>query len=129
MKKARKILVVDDDMDFCEEIKVCLLDLGYEFIFTANNAREALTLVRKERPDVILLDIVMPDIDGDILAERFQENEVTRDIPIVFVTGIISAEEAKVYRDNPNVAHRNFISKPIDPDELQDIIDRLLSSK
>jgi len=109
-------------------MKMCLFDLGYEFVLTANNAREALSFAEEEHPDVILMDIVMPDVDGDVLAEKFHKNEKTKDIPIIFVTGMISAEEAKRYRENLNIEHRNYIAKPIDPDELQRLIDRLLES-
>lgn len=128
MKAARRILVVDDDVDFCEEIKVCLLDLGYEFVLTANSADEAVKIASKENPDIILLDIVMPGMDGDILAEKLQEKEETKNVPIIFVTGIINAEEAKIYRKKPNILHRNFISKPIDPEELRDQINNILEN-
>ncbi len=124
-----KILIVDDDREFCDEIKICLNSMGYENVSVSNTADRALAFIRTNKPDIILLDIVMPGLDGDVLAEKLQQDSSTRDIPVIFVTAIVTPEEARSYREKQGTLYRYFVSKPIDPSELKKQIDQLLKEK
>lgn len=108
-----KILVVDD-----QPINVQLLKRKLEregmAVVTAYNGLEALNLVAKEHPDLILLDVMMPDMDGIEVCQRLQSNEDTRAIPVIFITARTS-KEGKI--EGLGVGAVDYITKPIDLDE------------
>jgi CheY-like chemotaxis protein len=107
------ILVVDD-----QPINVQLLKRKLERekleVLTANNGLEALELVKVRKPDLILLDLMMPDMDGMEVAQRLQTSSDTRSIPIIFVSAR-STKESKL--EGLNVGAVDYITKPIDLDE------------
>jgi two-component system, sensor histidine kinase and response regulator len=107
------ILVVDD-----QPINVQLLKRKLEResirVFTATNGAEALEVTAKEKPDLILLDVMMPDMDGLEVCQRLQAQEDTRSIPIIFVTAR-TAKESKL--EGLAVGAVDYITKPIDLDE------------
>lgn len=84
MEKAR-ILLVDDEPDFVELLKFGLEKNGYNVV-TANNGREALVKAEKERPDLILLDILMPQMDGYTALRELKSRDETREIPVLVLT-------------------------------------------
>ena len=108
-----KILVVDD-----QPINVQLLRRKLEHdkleVLTANNGLEALEQVKAHKPDLILLDLMMPDMDGMEVAQRLQASSETRSIPIIFVTAR-TTKESKL--EGLNVGAVDYITKPIDLDE------------
>src|SRR5271165_344209 len=108
-----KILVVDD-----QPINVQLLKRKLERekleVLTANNGLEALEQVRAHKPDLILLDMMMPDMDGVEVCQRLQASSETRSIPVIFVTAR-STKESKL--EGLNVGAVDYITKPIDLDE------------
>jgi len=108
-----KILVVDD-----QAINVQLLKRKLEHdkleVLTANNGLEALEQVKAHKPDLILLDLMMPDMDGMEVAQRLQTSSETRSIPIIFVTAR-TTKESKL--EGLNVGAVDYITKPIDLDE------------
>jgi CheY-like chemotaxis protein len=108
-----KILVVDD-----QPINVQLLKRKLEkesmVILTAYNGSDALEIVSKEHPDLILLDVMMPDMDGIEVCQRIQANEETRPIPIIFITARTS-KEGKL--EGLGAGAVDYITKPIDLDE------------
>jgi len=107
------ILVVDD-----QPINVQLLKRKLEregiLVSTAYTGHEALDLVKREKPDLILLDVMMPDMDGIEVCQRLQADEQTRSIPIIFITARTS-KEGKI--EGLNVGAVDYITKPIDLDE------------
>src|SRR5690348_14673229 len=107
------ILVVDD-----QPINVQLLKRKLEregiHVVAAYNGIEALDIVGKEKPDLILLDVMMPDMDGIEVCQRLQADEVTRSVPIIFVTARTS-KEGKL--EGLGVGAVDYITKPIDLDE------------
>ena len=89
-----KIMIVDDVPD---NIKTLAIALGHDYeIIIATNGQQALKNAQSRHPDLILLDIIMPEMDGFEVCKRLKANEKTRDIPVIFVTGHhASAEETK----------------------------------
>ncbi|MEO6005176.1 MAG: response regulator [Opitutus sp.] len=110
---APTILVVDDQPINVQLLKRKLEREGIE-VAAAYNGAEALDLVKKVKPDLILLDVMMPDMDGIEVCQRLQADEATRSIPIIFVTARTS-KEGKI--EGLGVGAVDYITKPIDLDE------------
>ena len=83
---ARTILVVEDDQIQRSRLEQLLGNAGYQ-VSTANNGTEALATVKREKPDLIVMDATMPAIDGFAAARRWDSDDATKGIPVVFVTG------------------------------------------
>jgi diguanylate cyclase (GGDEF)-like protein len=109
------ILIVDDNQDNVEVLRVRLDSWGYE-TRTATNGQEALTSVRERAPDLILLDVMMPDITGIEVAQRIKGNRSLPFIPIIMQTALDSTE-AKV--EGLEAGADDYITKPIDFAELK----------
>lgn len=107
------ILVVDDQPINVQLLKRKLEREGIR-VAAAYNGLEALALVKNEKPDLILLDVMMPDMDGIEVCQRLQADEQTRSIPIIFITAR-SSKEGKI--EGLNVGAVDYITKPIDLDE------------
>jgi DNA-binding response OmpR family regulator len=110
---APSILVVDDQPINVQLLKRKLEREGIR-VSAAYNGLEALDLVKKEKPDLILLDVMMPDMDGIEVCQRLQADEQTRSIPIIFITARTS-KEGKI--EGLSVGAVDYITKPIDLDE------------
>ena len=109
-----KILIVDDVMSNVLLLKVLLTNEKFA-IATASNGRQALEQVEKENPDLVLLDVMMPDMSGFEVAEHLKSNPNTADIPIIFLTALNStADIVKGFQVGAN----DFISKPFNKEEL-----------
>ena len=119
------ILVIDDEEDFCRFIKKSIESKGVFQVLTATNGSEAIRLAKTQKPDIILLDIVMPGMAGTEVAEELLEDPLTAAIPIIYVTAIISKEEIR--KSGGVIGGRNFIAKPIVLNELLHKIKTLLS--
>ncbi len=110
---APKILVVDDQPINVQLLKRKLEREGHQVV-AAYSGLEALSAVEKDRPDLILLDVMMPDMDGIEVCQRLQASEETRSIPIIFITARTS-KEGKI--EGLGVGAVDYITKPIDLDE------------
>jgi two-component system sensor histidine kinase/response regulator len=110
---APKILVVDDQPINVQLLKRKLEREGMQ-VMTAYSGQEALDAVQQEKPELILLDVMMPDMDGIEVCQRLQASEDTRSIPIIFVTAR-SSKEGKI--EGLGVGAVDYITKPIDLDE------------
>ena len=105
-----KILIVDDVMSNVLLLKVLLTNEKFA-IATANNGQQ----VKKENPDLVLLDVMMPDLSGFEVAQRLKSNPDTADIPIIFLTALNSTTDiVKGFQVGAN----DFISKPFNKEEL-----------
>lgn len=107
------ILVVDDQPINVQLLKRKLEREGIRVI-AAYNGLEALDLIKREKPDLILLDVMMPDMDGIEVCQRLQANEATRGIPVIFITAR-TGKESKL--EGLGVGAVDYITKPIDLDE------------
>ncbi len=116
----RKVLVVDDEQDVAQALKVRLKANGFNVVL-ASDSVQAFTMANKEKPDLIILDIMLPGGGGFVVAERLKLSQVTHRIPIIFLTGIPGGEE-KAYQ----LGASGYVMKPYQPDELLETIQRAL---
>jgi len=122
------ILVVDDDKDVVELLKFTLEKAGHT-VAGAFSGAEALQVIGVDPPqagiplpDLIILDIMMPVMDGYTTAARLRENQDTRSIPLVIVTA--KGKMRDIFEPASNV--KAYIEKPFDPNQLRDLVSRLL---
>jgi CheY-like chemotaxis protein len=118
----RTILVVDDEEMMLEHLVHTLKRTGCTVFFT-NKGKEAVKLAKEKKPDLILLDVVMPDMDGGQVATALSECCDTANIPIIFLTGILTKEEGF---DHETTGKRFVLPKPIDSVELLKKISQVL---
>jgi CheY-like chemotaxis protein len=90
---SKKILVVDDDADVAKLLKSKLDALARYEVMTATGGKIAWALVQSGQPDLVLCDIDMPDMDGPAVSAAMSEKEATRNIPVIFLSSLISAQE------------------------------------
>ena len=109
-----KILVVDDDTAINELIKVNL-ELAYYQVITALDGNKGYALAKQELPDLIILDVMMPEVDGYTVAKRIRENESTKDIPILMLTALGMLQN-KV--EGFNIGVDDYLVKPFEMEEL-----------
>lgn len=119
MKKRAKILLVDDDIDFVEATKTVLESKPYQVI-VANEGDEGLRLARREKPDLILLDIIMPVKDGFTAAEQLKKDPQLSKIPVIMLTGFADkgGDTAIATSRGFTLEAEDYIGKPVSPEEL-----------
>lgn len=117
MDKTR-ILIVDDEARFTRMVKLSLEKLGVYEVREENRARHALSAARDFRPDLILLDVVMPDADGGDVKAKIAADPELRDIPILFLTALVST--------STDSAGMQFIAKPVTLQKLTECIQEKL---
>ena len=110
----KKILVVDDESDILSVVKFRLKKEGYEII-EARDGQAALDLVKKEKPDLILLDLRLPVIDGYEVCRRLKSNETLKAIPVIFMT---ASSAGKVVEKSKEFQADDYIIKPFEPEVL-----------
>ena len=110
-----KILVVDDDDSINELIKINLELSGYDVI-SAFDGLQGFTLAKQELPDLIVLDVMMPDVDGYTVAKRVRENASTAEIPILMLTAMGQLEDKVKGFD---IGVDDYLVKPFEMDELK----------
>lgn len=117
-----KILVIDDDLAINELIKVNLELSGYKVI-QAFDGTTGFALVKQELPSIIVLDVMMPEVDGFTVAQRIRKNDSTKDIPIIMLTALSQLND-KV--NGFNIGVDDYLVKPFEMEELQVRIRALL---
>ncbi|MBU1965516.1 MAG: response regulator [Proteobacteria bacterium] len=125
--KKIRILLIDDEKDFGFFVKLNLEKTGRFEVTTTTSGSKGLILASKDRPDLILLDIIMPELSGGQVAEQLLENPDTAKIPVLFITAIASRTE--VQSQQGTIGGRSLIAKPVTPEELMAKIDRLFAGK
>jgi DNA-binding response OmpR family regulator len=121
----KKILVVDDEPDFVEFLSIRLESSGYDVI-SASDGESGLKKAQKEKPDLIILDILMPKINGFELCKRLKENELTKDMPVIMLTALTREQAlSKGLKEGADC----FITKPFNPVDLLDEIKTALTKK
>lgn len=120
----KRILIVDDDDDIREATQICLEVVGGWNVLTASSGKEGLNSAIAQQPDLILLDVMMPDLDGLETFVKLQANSTTRSIPVILLTA--KAQPAEL-RQFTKLQVSGVITKPYDPFELSDRIARILN--
>lgn len=123
MSRKAKILLVDDDADFVESTKIVLESKPYEVI-VAVNGDECLRKAREDKPDLILLDIIMPVEDGFTAAEQLKKDPQLAKIPLLMLTSYSSkGAETSIPRSRGyELEAEDYIDKPISPQDLLDTV-------
>jgi two-component system alkaline phosphatase synthesis response regulator PhoP len=112
--RKKKILVIEDDSELLELLGLCLKNAGFAVIM-ANNGCEALKMARELSPDLIVLDLVLPELDGFAVCETLRRNSLTSAIPIIVVSGLNS--EFSRFAGLESGADE-YVTKPVKPDWL-----------
>ncbi len=121
----KKVLVVDDQMEIRELIAVFLRGTEFKFV-EASNGCDGILVARDQKPDVILLDIMMPKFDGFMTCKVLKRNPATKDIPVIFLTAKKTKEDIKKALE---AGGSDYLMKPFDPSDLLTRLRRVLSSK
>jgi DNA-binding response OmpR family regulator len=119
----KKILVVDDEKDVLLMLEKRLTAEGYSVI-TTTKSRNAIALAKSQHPDIIILDIVMPGMDGGEVAAKLREHPLTRSIPVIFLTALLTKTEE--YQGSHTISSNIAFAKPFDTEELLAQIKELL---
>ncbi len=119
----KRILVVDDEPDFVETVEFFLSGSDYQ-VFVAKNGKEALEMVKTERPDLVVLDVMMPEMDGMEACERLKKDPTTNSIPIIMLTAKGRKEDVV---DAIAAGANSYIVKPFNLSELVERIEKVLS--
>ena len=122
----KKILLIDDDQHIRRICQVCLTNIGHWQVALAQNGFEGLDMARKEKPDVILLDVMMPGMDGPTTLLQLREDPELRDVPVILMTAKVQPQEVEQYT---RLGATGVISKPFDPMTLPSEIKKLVEGK
>ena len=120
----KTIMVVDDDAPILELIGDILKPGGYNIV-KAQSGSEALEKLKKNKPDLILLDLMMPSMDGWDVCEKIKNNKKTENIPIIFVT----AKNDPISRSMGSLASVEYITKPFDMNDMKKKVKSILNQK
>ncbi len=122
----RYILCIEDETEMIDLIRIILERKGFE-VEGATGGEDGLKKIRERKPDLVLLDLMMPDIDGWEVYQQMKANETTRDTPVIIVTAkaqnidkVLGLQIAKV---------DDYISKPFSPEDLLSSVERVLERK
>jgi two-component system, OmpR family, response regulator VicR len=124
-KQSKRLAYIEDEAEMIDLVRLILGRHGFT-VLGANGGREGIELVRKELPDLVLLDLMMPDIDGWDVYHQIKSDELTRNIPVIVITAkaqdidkILGLRVAKV---------EDYIAKPFSPQELVERIEQVLAA-
>jgi CheY-like chemotaxis protein len=119
----KRILIIDDEKHLMLVLQVCLHKLGGWIVSTAESGREGLLKAATEKPDAILLDVMMPDLDGLTVLSRLREQSVTHNIQVILLT----AKVQSVYQNEyAQLDIAGVLAKPFDPLKLADEVAQIL---
>jgi DNA-binding response OmpR family regulator len=126
IKQSKRLAYIEDEAEMIDLVRLILGRRGYT-VMGANGGREGLELIRKEKPDLVLLDLMMPDMDGWDVYHQIKSEEIIRDIPVIVITAkalnidkVLGLRIAKV---------EDYIAKPFSPQELLERVDQVLSKQ
>lgn len=130
MAEKAKILIVDDDPDFVEATRTVLESALYN-VSVAYNGAEGLSKARTERPELIILDIIMPTPDGFQVCQKIKEDPELARIPVIMLTSLSQRLHETTYslREGLMLEAEDFVDKPVAPAELLAKVKKLLNKK
>ncbi|HSQ16718.1 MAG TPA: response regulator [Anaerolineales bacterium] len=122
----KRLVYIEDEPEMIDLVRLILNRRGYE-VLGASGGYQGLEMIRQELPDLVLLDLMMPDMDGWDVYQQMKSDELTRHIPVIVVTAkaqsidkVLGLHIAKV---------EDYISKPFSPQELMDSVERVLAKR
>ena len=120
----KKILMIDDELDLVNLVKM-RLELHNYAVVPLYTSKRAIEITEREQPDIILLDIMMPDMDGYQVCKALKSNDKTKHIPIILFTAKVDEAEkmSEKYRD---IGAIDYIAKPFDPSILLEKVNKLV---
>lgn len=122
----KRILLVDDDADFTSLIKLNLEETGEYEVREENRSEHALDTAREFKPDLIFLDIMMPNVMGGKVSSQVEADEELKDTPVVFLTAVVPEETR---REKTRIGGRPFITKPVSPEEVLATVEKYILKK
>jgi CheY-like chemotaxis protein len=125
MTKTR-VLIVDDDVNLSRLSAMILENSGAYDVLTEKDSRRALAVARQFRPEIMLLDVDMPEKSGGEVAQEAKLDPALRNVPILFLTGLVSKEEAG--HDQLESGGMSFLAKPVMPEVLLTCVGRLVAT-
>ena len=120
------LLIVEDDPDILKLLNATLTFRGYRVV-TARNGKEGLDAIQKERPALVIADIMMPKLDGFGLVHRLRIDPETRNLPVMFITATFISAEDKAFALDIGVTR--FLQKPLDMDVFLQTLEQLLDQR
>lgn len=118
----KRVLICDDDPVILRLLEVNLELEGYD-VLTANHGEEAFEIASRELPDLVILDIMMPRLDGYQTCQKLKEQSSTEQIPVVFLSAKAQASDIE---KGKSFGVSEYLTKPFDPNDLLDVVERLV---
>lgn len=122
----KRVLLVDDEVAVTRSLGLYLEATGNYEVRMVNRGREAVPAAREFKPHLVLLDLMMPEVDGTEVASRMYEDPELKTVPIVFLTALVKKSEVGV--EGSEIGGHPFLAKPIDPDMVVECIERHIRS-
>jgi two-component system alkaline phosphatase synthesis response regulator PhoP len=121
----KKIFLIDDEKSFCYFLKKNLEKEGDFAVVTCSESKEALKIAKEFMPDIILIDIMMPEMDGTEVAQALKEDQQTKNIPFVFLTALATRQDTEGLSGLKEAQGNYYICKPVEMALLLEIINKL----
>ena len=118
----RKLLLIDDEDDFCYFLKINLELLGEYKIFIETDGSMGIKSARKHKPDIILLDVMMPGMNGFEVLQKLKEDSITRSIPVIILT---ARDDRESKMKGAELSATDYIVKPFEVEGLKNKIDQM----
>ena len=122
----KRILLVDDEPSVTRMLQMYLEATGAYEVWAENDSKQALAAAQAFRPDVIILDLVMPGKDGAAVADEISTDAALKGVPIIFLTALVTEKE--VGREGRDIGGYSFLAKPIDPEKVVECIEKNVKS-
>jgi CheY-like chemotaxis protein len=123
MDTTKRILVIDDEDDIREVAQIGLEMIANWQVITASSGNEGIIKAKAEQPDAILLDVMMPDMDGPTTFRKLQDDPTTQPIPVLLLTAKVQSVDRRQFAD---LGVKGIIAKPFDPLKLSEEVARIL---
>jgi len=129
----KKVLAVDDDPDIVTSVETVIEETGC-IPLTAKNGEEGLTKVKEEKPDLVIMDVLMPKQSGIKMYRELKNDETLKNIPVIIYSGIAkrtflrSQEALTEFGDEPVPEPDAYLEKPVEPEEMTEMIKKLIGS-
>ena len=121
-----RLLIIDDEISFTRLLKLNLENTGKYTVQVENAGQNGLAVARDFNPDLIFLDVMMPGMDGGVLAARMRENHILKNTPIVFLTAAVQQKE--IDSRGGVIGGFPYLAKPVDLEEIMACIEKTLGS-